>query len=139
MKNDVRLSGNGFFLLLVSIDSADQDSSSSIRNRHGHHLVILLLLCIICVFPCHRPLSLLFSKSGQGIFNVRNDFSACCAHEGETTTEESATNVDGSTEKQSFTLSRQQVEPWPPDLRSSVLASQPRTPVRSQSVTSQPK
>ena len=40
-------------------------------------------------FPCHRPLGLLLSKGGHGIFNVRNDGSACCAHEGETGTDES--------------------------------------------------
>ena len=48
------------------------------------------LLCVICVFPCHRPLGLPKSKDGLGIFNVRNDLSACCVHEGETGTDEFA-------------------------------------------------
>ena len=41
---------------------------------------------------CHRPLGLLWSnwKGGYRTFNVRNDFSACCAHAGETGTDESA-------------------------------------------------
>ena len=36
----------------------------------------------------HRSLSLLLSKVGHGIFYVRNDLSACCAHEGEIGTDE---------------------------------------------------
>ena len=35
--------------------------------------IVLLLLCVIRVFPCHRLLGLLLSKSGHGIFNVCND------------------------------------------------------------------
>ena len=42
------------------------------------------------MFPCHRLLVLLLLKGGDGIFNVRNDLCACCAHEGETGTDESA-------------------------------------------------
>ena len=50
----------------------------------------LTLLCGICVFPCHRLLSPLLSKDRRGIFNVRNGFSACSAHEDESGTDESA-------------------------------------------------
>ena len=32
----------------------------------------------------------LFSQGGHGIFNVRSDLIACCAHEGETRSDESA-------------------------------------------------
>ena len=41
------------------------------------------------VFSCHRPLELVLSKGGPGIFNVRIDLNACCAHEGDTGTDES--------------------------------------------------
>ena len=47
-------------------------------------LIVLSLLRIICVFPCHWP-----SKDGRGMFDVRNDLSACCACEGETGTDKS--------------------------------------------------
>ena len=47
--------------------------------------IILLLLCVICVFLCHRLLSFLCL-----LFNVRYDLRACCAHEDETGTDESA-------------------------------------------------
>ena len=56
-------------------------------------LIILLLLSVICVFPCLRRLGLLVwkkKKKRHGIFDVLNDLSACCAHEGETGTDVSA-------------------------------------------------
>ena len=52
--------------------------------------IVLLLTCIICVFPCHWLLGLLLSKIGHGIFNMYNDFSACCAHSDETSNNKSA-------------------------------------------------
>lgn len=53
-------------------------------------LTTLLLLCVICVFPCLQPLGFVYSKGGRGIFNVQDNFSACCGREGKTDTEESA-------------------------------------------------
>ena len=41
--------------------------------RISQSLIISLLLWVICVLSCHRPSRLLFSKKGQGVFNVRND------------------------------------------------------------------
>ena len=64
----------------------------------------------VCVFPCH----LLLLKGGNGIFNMCNGLSACCAHEGETGSDECPeASVDwfGGTEKRSFTLPRPAVEP----------------------------
>ena len=66
-------------------------SPSSTRNSQNHHFDYCIpLLCVICVFPCHRPLGLLLSTGGHRIGNVRNDLSACCAHEDGTGTDESA-------------------------------------------------
>ena len=59
----------------------DDDISSSSSSR---------LLCVICVFPRYQPLRLLLLKGGHGIFNARNDLRACCTHESETGTNESA-------------------------------------------------
>ena len=39
------------------------------------------------LFPCHKPLGLLLEKVEHGIFDVRLNLSACCAHEGETDTD----------------------------------------------------
>ena len=50
-------------------------------------LVILLQLSVIWVFSM---LGRLLSKGGHGIFNMRNAFGACCAHEVETGTDECA-------------------------------------------------
>ena len=63
-------------------DDDDDDISSSSSSS--------ILLCVICVFPRHQPLRLLLLKGGHGIFNVRNDLRACCTHESETGTNESA-------------------------------------------------
>ena len=52
-------------------------------------LIILYLLYIIDVFLSHWLLCLLLPKDGHGIFNVRNHFSACRPHEGETGPDES--------------------------------------------------
>ena len=47
--------------------------------------IIRILLCAICVLACHRPLGILLSKDGNGIFNVCSKLFACCAqNEGET-------------------------------------------------------
>ena len=43
--------------------------------------------------------SLLLSKGDHGSFNVRSDFSACCAHEGETGTDECAKVLTGKNRK----------------------------------------
>ena len=64
----------------------------------------------VCEFPCH----LLLLKGGNGIFNMCNGLSACCAHEGETGSDECPeASVDWfrGTEKRSFTLPRPAVEP----------------------------
>ena len=88
-------------------------------------LIILLLLCGICVHPYHRPLGILLSKA-HGIFNVRNDLSACCAHEaGETGLDESVQVC----EKRSFALPRPGIEPRPLDYSAARWTNRPRTPV----------
>ena len=53
-------------------------------------LAVLLLLYVIWVFPCHCQLDHRLSQGKYRILNVRDDFSACYAHEGETGTEKSA-------------------------------------------------
>ena len=50
----------------------------------------LLLLHIVCVFPCHWPLGLLLRTGGHGVFNGCSDLGACLACEGETGTGEFA-------------------------------------------------
>ena len=52
--------------------------------------IVLLLLCVVCVFPCQQQLRLLLAKGGHGVVNVRNDLNACCEHENETGTDVSA-------------------------------------------------
>ena len=74
-------------------------------------LITLLLLCVSCLFPCNPPLSFLLWKDGLGIFNVRNDLSACCVHEGETGTDEFAQMLTRENWKGSFTLPRPGLEP----------------------------
>ena len=64
---------------------------SSTRISHNHHInysaAITRYLCTSvppAVWSSYR------NWGGHGIFNARNDLSACCAHEGETGTDESA-------------------------------------------------
>ena len=63
---------------------------SSTRSSHNHHFRCSASVTCYCVLPCHLQLGLPSSKREHGVFNVRNDHSACCAHESETDTEESA-------------------------------------------------
>ena len=60
------------------------------RSSHIIILIVLLVLRVSCVFPCHRPFGILLSMGGHGIFYVVNDFSTCCAHEDKTGTDDSA-------------------------------------------------
>lgn len=75
--------------------------------------IILLSLCVICVSPCQQLVCHLSSEGGLEIFKVRNDFSGCCAHKGETGIGESAqAGVDsGELKKPYFALSRSGVDP----------------------------
>ena len=50
----------------------------------------LLLLHIVCVFPCHWPLGFLLRTGGHEVFNGCSDLGACLAREGETGTGEFA-------------------------------------------------
>ena len=69
---------------------------------------VLDLAVLVCFrLPPALMLGLLLSKSGHGIFNVHNDGSSvcvCCAHEGETDTDESATSGDSEELKKSLSL-----------------------------------
>ena len=66
--------------------------SSSIRSRHNYRFDYnASILCVVCLIPRHQSLGFpLNRKVDNGIFNVRNDLNACCAHEVKTDTDESA-------------------------------------------------
>ena len=51
--------------------------------------VILLPLCIICVFLYQQLSSRILLKGGHGMFSMSVALGACCLHEGETDTDES--------------------------------------------------
>lgn len=63
--------------------------SSSTWSSHNHHFDCSATI-MHHLFPCHQLSGLLLLKGGHGIFNVCNDFSACCVHEGVTGSYESA-------------------------------------------------
>ena len=52
-------------------------------------LIILRFLCVTVVFQCHWLEGHLSLKGTHGVFIMCNNFSACCAHEGKTGTDES--------------------------------------------------
>ena len=61
--------------------------------------VILLPLCIICVFPYQQLSSLLLLKGGHGMFSTSVALGARCLHEGETDTDESEQALTGKIRK----------------------------------------
>ena len=63
------------------------------------------------MFFYYPPLSFLLLKGRHGIFNIRGDVSARCAHEGETGIKESAHVLTRKKRKRLFTLSRPGVKP----------------------------
>ena len=65
---------------------------------------LLLYMCFSHAIDCFR-------KGGQGIFNVRNNLSACYVHESHTGIDKYAQMLIRKTEKRSLTLSQQGVEP----------------------------
>ena len=65
------------------------DGSISLGEATMIILIILVLFCLICMLPCHRPLHpVVLAKTGQGTVRGRNDFSGHRAHESETSTDE---------------------------------------------------
>ena len=60
-------------------------TSSSIKSRSNYNFddsATVMRYSCVCMLSTARPS--LTHEIGQGIFNVRNDFKACCAHEVET-------------------------------------------------------
>ena len=85
----------------------------------------------MCFPATRRPVGLLSSKGGRGIFNERDDLGACCAPEAETGTDESAqvvTRKDKPKEKKNGAVASrvQESNACPLDWQTSALANQPR-------------
>ena len=91
--------------------------------------IILLVLFVICIFPCPRLLSLLSSKGWQEIFNVRNDLNSRCVREDDRGSDESSQAWTGKKWKTVLHPVLSRSRSWALDLQSRELASQPRTPV----------
>ena len=107
--------------LMIALIRTKQHPSSSSGSSHSHHFEhFATIVKFICVITCHRPVGLLSSKGGNETFNVRNDYSAWCTHEGQPGTvvilHKSWLERTKKKKKMSFTLLPPGAEPRTPDL-----------------------
>ena len=91
------------------LESGEQCYIKAINNNNNLPLGVgIIIILIILLLSQNKPLGLLLSNGGHGIFNVHNHLGVCCAHkrwDRHVLHELAGTSVDEEALNKSFTLS----------------------------------